>query len=374
MLMLRPWAGLVMPPPVRRPPFAHLAVLLPVSLAAAPDDEWKPGAWTHPGDDARVLGEQERTAPFLNREPVEDLVSTQRRWWRSVRAEVAPGLRCQAMELVHRLDLTTSAPSAYLVVHIELMRGQRGGATDALRSAAELARPRRALPRELVAAYLPGAEVDGHSLRAATVALTAASGTPPLVEGEPDVGAAWLAVLAELPLRQGFDATGTLDRLESAGPMRALVTTSAIAYGRPPGARTFVAAVRGHVVDALLLGVLQRDTLLGFSRELATRDDWSPERTLDTSRRFDEFRRRWWWQVLADDERLRPALQSWRRAGGTELLMAQLVADFADQRAELRAERSDHRGRRAEWVASFSLAISVLAFLLSITSLFVGSQ
>ena len=103
----------------------------------------------------------------------------------------------------------------------------------------------------------------------------------------------------------------------------------------------------------MILGLIQQDQLLGLSGELPRGS------AVQLAKRFDRFRREWWWQVLVEAEEVSPLYDAWLRVSGTEAHMQQLTT-------HLDAVRSADRARTAEVIAWAAVALSVMALVLQL--------
>lgn len=153
--------------------------------------------------------------------------------------------------------------------------------TDPLLLLACLARPRRKEIPEHVLPLIAPWQPDLRVARALTVALvTDVSQGPPLAAAGADGEEGWLDVLTSLPLAGRFEsgASTASEVVRHAGELRVCVTAHGVTAVPPPGSRTFVGETRAGLVDALLLALIQRDTIVGFARALAEDDRWNRRR------------------------------------------------------------------------------------------------
>ena len=103
---------------------------------------WEAGPWIHPGS-GRPFVAKERTWHYLMTEPADRINRPDDRFhW------VNPALRdfdfIDCLELVHApTDLSSKAPSAYLIVHTSITPGPKGGITEIFERVTNLYSPRR---------------------------------------------------------------------------------------------------------------------------------------------------------------------------------------------------------------------------------------
>lgn len=335
--------------------FGWAALLIPLKtqVSVRPNDEWRPGPW--PVTDGRqAVSVPDRLRRYHVQGPIEHLTSPEQRCWRVV-DKSGQGVRYPTAEL---LSVSVSGVKrAYLILHVDLVAGPRGGRESTFATLSKLTRLQSADHRKTIAALVStNLQIDDRFMRATTlVGLPEAAGLegrPPRVQ-DPDLRRAWLVACTDLPRPNESSYEADEREIFSVVPgVQGAVAAAGVAVYSARGQHLRERTFRAHYVDALLLAVVQRDVLLELGSRLAGDHRVAPRRAVLQA--FDEFRSTWWKPVAVDHPVSRVIGDRWRGCVGVDKLMDQLIGEVAD----LHAER---RTRRAEMTALVSIVVAVVA-------------
>ena len=236
----------------------YVSIGLPLDELGQLGSEWKRGPWLLAGGDWREFDEAARVEPFLNTTPLQAMQT--RRRHRVLGADLATlvpdtsadadGIVVAAAEVVEAPKLTSTAPTAYLLLHMEVTAGTRGGLAAAVKMLARLSRPGWTESQKLVRAVLAGARLHRGRVRGLTLSLVLA-GEDRLADSHEEL----LGRLTALR-KDATDPGGWLGEDLLLGDVRARVGTSAVALAlNGPGARPLVGTVRAHLLCDMPAGI-----------------------------------------------------------------------------------------------------------------------
>jgi len=322
---------------------------------------WEAGPWTYPGTSGRHFVAKERTWHYLMTEPADRINCPDDRFhW------VNPSLRgfdfIDCLELVHApTDLSSKAPSAYLIVHTSITPGPKGGITEIFERITNLYSPRRGSTSALLeTAALESFKPDLQYPRATTVSLVIDAGGLPPFKGDNTMEDA-VAFLANLPNTTPLGQRATLHEIRPIGP-RSLMAVSAGGVSLSlADHRDSLGEMRAFVVDALLIATIQRDQLVGFSLEWANKRERKGRSGNSIADRFDKFRRIWWWAAPLSHQSSYISLpyETWQSATRSQEFMNQLSDEFRDA-------RNAQQAKATRLLAYMGLGIAVVSIIVAL--------
>ena len=324
-------------------PFAWVALIYPLEMPWERSRlaSWNLGAWPVKFD-AEEVDRADRLRRYHVLEPITAITDESDRRWLGLAADVAAGVSVRGAEL---LDLTVAGyRQSYLVLHLDLIRGVRGGTSEAVTNLATLVRLQSKGLEEEVRRLLPGAAlaIDQTFMRAVTIAGLPATTellAPPRVKtAEPLRG--WLTALTDFPRSQhSAYKAGDREIFDIVPGVRGSAAAGGVAVASESGGHLRERTFRAHYVDAMLIATVQRDVLLRLAAELARSATASGRATRTILESFDEFRASWWKPIAVDHPVSAIVGQRWRQAVGVDALMEQMIGEVADLHQARRTEQ-----------------------------------